>query len=486
MTTPAETRRVETTETEETEAQRRMVLTAHPLQRVGAFALTALAGCREPGDVTADAFDAAVRRMADDAVRAAVLPSTTAEGAFWLKASGSFFPNSKMNHPSRASRGRQEIIDQVVAWRTVPDRNRWPGRSCVLCGRDAVGYFAKVDVPLAESENTRNSTPRGHASLALCWPCVCCFHALPYGCRLTGGQSSAVHSWDDRFLAKITTEQVDRNDQHITLGKPVSKSGGYAAEVEALERLRCYEDDVHEGIELFVFTNYNVPSPDPLHIHGMEQPLAEWLRRNLARTNDLRAMEAAYTRPKMPGRPLLARDAFHGPKRILHVLTSFVGEHSVATLDEPHRRLIQLCFSFATEVMGMNDEDVKSIRRLARNVATVVGSEPTASALKKYQVAHRQSGKLRSWLEREAVAWTLKPPTPDAGPMVSTAQFRLLFDRDGQGWDYQRLLLIAVLEELDNRGWRPVDGAAVAQEIKDSDETAFADHDENESAGINR
>ncbi|WP_250279439.1 hypothetical protein [Frankia sp. Cppng1_Ct_nod] len=468
-----------------TAAQARIVLTAHPLQRVGAFALTAIAGCSEPGQMTADGFATAVRRMAEDAVRAALLPSTTAEGAFWLKASGSFFPNSKMNHPSRVRRSRQENIDLVLAWRTMPARECWPGRCCVLCGRDAVGYFAKVDVPLAESEQTRNSTPRGHAGLALCWPCVCCFHALPYGCRLTGGQSSAVHSWDDRFLGRVTARQVGTNHRHITLGQPVGKSGGYAAEVEALDRLRGYEDDVLEDIELFVFTNYNVPSPNPLQVHGMEQPLAEWLRRRLGRAADLHAVEAAYSRPGIPGRPLLARDAFRDPTRILQVLTAFIRERPMAALDERCRRLIGLCFSFASEVMGMNDEDVESIRRLARNVATVVGAEPTASALKKYQVAHRRSADLRGWLEREAVAWALKPPADTSGPMVGTAQFRLLFDRDGQGWDYQRLLLIAVLEELDGRGWRPADGATAAREIRDSGEPMAADSNENEGGGDN-
>ncbi len=467
------------------EDQERIVLTAHPLQRVGAYAFTAIAGCSEPGQVTAKLFDDVVRRMADDAVRAALLPSTTAEGAFWLKASGSFFPNSKMNHPSRARRSRQENIDLVLAWRTIPNQNCWPGRGCVLCGRDAVGYFAKVDVPLAESEQTRNSTPRGHAGLALCWPCVCCFHALPYGCRLTGGQSSAVHSWDDRFLGKVTTRQVQTNHRHITLGNPVDKGGGYAAEVEALERLCGYEDDVYEGIELLVFTNYNVPSPSPLQIYALEQPLAEWLRRRLGRAANLRAVETAYTRPGMPGRPALARDAFREPMRILNVLTAFVRERPTATLDERCRLLIGLCFSFASEVMGMNDEDVTSIRLLARNVAMVVGAEPTASALKKYQVAHRRSADLRGWLEREAVAWALKPPADTSGPMVSTAQFRLLFDRDGQGWDYQRLLLIAVLEELDRRGWRPADGATAAREIRDSGEPMAADSNENEDGGDN-
>lgn len=74
-----------------------VMLTAHPLQRVGTCALAALAGVADPVGVTSAALDATMARMTEDAVRAAQA-GARGEDDFWLKASMGFFPNSKMNH----------------------------------------------------------------------------------------------------------------------------------------------------------------------------------------------------------------------------------------------------------------------------------------------------------------------------------------------------------------------------------------------------
>ncbi|MFJ2033988.1 hypothetical protein ACIN94_30675, partial [Streptosporangium sp. NPDC087985] len=182
--------------------QSRLVLSAHPLQRVGAYALAFLGKATSPEHLTPEAFEEAVDRIAGDAVSAALERDTKGEKGFWLKASMSFFPNSKMNHLSNAKKDDGTIRDAVRRWRKCPEPQDRPAVACVLCGRGAVGFFGKVDVPLAESDLYRNSTPRGHSGLALCWPCLCSFYALPYGCRLTGGPSIALHSWDERFMAR--------------------------------------------------------------------------------------------------------------------------------------------------------------------------------------------------------------------------------------------------------------------------------------------
>lgn len=75
-----------------------LALTAHPLQRVGAYALAELADVEGPEAVGAEAFRAALGRMTRDAIFAARHRDTKVPGAFWLKASMSFFPNSPMNH----------------------------------------------------------------------------------------------------------------------------------------------------------------------------------------------------------------------------------------------------------------------------------------------------------------------------------------------------------------------------------------------------
>ncbi|WP_157180450.1 hypothetical protein [Protofrankia coriariae] len=481
MTAPAGPGAIASITTEEIEAQRRVVLTAHPLQRVGAFALTALAGCREPGEITADAFDTAVRTMADDAVRAAHAESTKAADGFWLKASGSFFPNSKMNHPSRSKRGRDELTEQVRAWRTMPEARTWPGVPCALCGRAAVSFFGKVDVPLMESENQRNTTAPGQAGLPLCWPCVSCFHALPYGCRLTGGANTAVHSWDDSFLAQATRERVRRNNEHIALGVPVPSNQPSADQI-ALRGLREHGRPLGAGVDLFVFNNDNRGAS--LAVHAMDQPLAEWLRRTMRASNraGYTALVAAHRTKELSGETRLAHHAFRQPSRILRTAAAYLADRPppadpVRDLD---RDLAALCFSFAKEVLYVEQRDVDEIRALARNVATVVAARKTQSELKKFQVAYRDQNpaRLRKWIDDHAVRWMLRSadlPTDATGPFITVPQTRLLFDPDHQTRLHRQLLLVAVLEHLHEMGWHPEAAEGADDELDDETITSTAD-----------
>lgn len=231
--------------------QCRLVLTPHPLQRVGAYALARLAGSGDPDQVGPDGFREATARMTRDAIRAALVRDSKQPDGFWLKSSRSFFPNAKMNHPTIAKSSDDELRSGVAAWREPPQPGAWPAAACVLCGRKAVKYFGKLDVPLAESHVYRNTTPRGHEGTALCWPCACSFYALPYGCRLTGGPSIVVHSWDEDFLRDTVSRRVSRNRRIFEAGQDTAGQV-LAREVVALDALRHYEEPVRAGVELLV------------------------------------------------------------------------------------------------------------------------------------------------------------------------------------------------------------------------------------------
>ncbi len=65
----------------------------------------------------------------------------------------------------------------------------------------------------------------------------------------------------------------------------------------------------------------------------------------------------------------------------------------------------------------------------------------------------------------------LRPPAAGtASPLLTTTQFRLLFDPDGQGWIYRRLLLIAVLNALHAQGWSPKDAAEALADLPEAEE----------------
>ncbi|WP_422770003.1 hypothetical protein ACN28C_25205 [Plantactinospora sp. WMMC1484] len=450
------------------------VLTAHPLQRIGAHALAALSGVDSPAGVLDAELERAAQQMMVDAAEAATRDTKAPDG-FWLKCSLSFFPNSPMNHPSNGKKAQSTVRAAIESWRARPDAARAPGVPCVLCGRPAVGFYGKVDVPLAESDQYRNSTPRGHAGMAICWPCLCCFHALPYGSQLTGGPARALHSWDDDFLNWSVRTQVRRNRQEILVGRRAPRQP-LAAEVLALEALRKYDDELVAGVELLVYSNNN--RGQTLDVHVLDQPLAEWLRRSVRlpeRRTGYRALLRAHRTANRAGVVALARNAFRAPGAVVTTAGRYLGQCAAAgRLPENTGPLVALMMSYVDEVMGMDQKVLSEITATADRVGELL-SQRSAGEFNKFRSAFRRSALLRSWLRREAVNWTLQHHQGDGGvadPLVSTRAYELLFDPgfDGQAWFHRELFFFAVLEKLHRRQWRPADADQAAKELADEDE----------------
>ncbi|MGJ6965160.1 hypothetical protein ACSDR0_24940 [Streptosporangium sp. G11] len=450
--------------------QSRLVLSAHPLQRVGAYALAHLGKAPSPERLAPDAFEKAVHRVTEDAVRAALVRDTKSDKGFWLKSSLSFFPNSKMNHLSNAKKDADTIGDAVREWRRLPKPQARPAVACVLCGRGAVGFFGKVDVPLAESDLYRNNTPRGHAGMALCWPCLCSFHALPYGCRLTGGPSIALHSWDEPFMARTLSRRVERNRQLIALGQ-ADPRGIPAREVLALHALRDHEDRLTAGVELLVFSNNN--RGQTLEIHTMEQPVAEWLRHSSRppRKRGFPALLRAHATPDRPGVVGLARNAFRSPDRIVGAC----GRYLTARLDrgvirDDTAELAELCFSLTIEVMRMNQNEVDEIKTAGAQVAAWLKAENSAGRLREFNATLKEQKRMRHWLMRRNIDALLDTSDRIDGPLVTEEQFRLLFDPEvEQSWLHRQLLVVSVVQRLHELGFKPEDRAEVAAAMADED-----------------
>jgi hypothetical protein len=89
-----------------------IVLTAHPLQRVGAFALAALVRVSHPHELTEAAFDEAMRQIADHALTAARTRDTKSPEGFWLKCGMSLFPNA----PSTTTTSTRRVTPR---WRQI-------------------------------------------------------------------------------------------------------------------------------------------------------------------------------------------------------------------------------------------------------------------------------------------------------------------------------------------------------------------------------
>jgi len=435
-----------------------VALTAHPLQRIGAFALAELAGAAGPETMTTAQFEKATGEMRDAVAATAEVEDSKSVGGFWLGVSYLMWPNSAMNPTARKKLTKEDLRHRIEAWRTYPaTRLDVP---CALCGRAACGFYGKVDVPLGASVEHRNTTVPGHSGLALCAGCVASFHALPYGCQIGGGKAAALHSWDDDFLRRTVAVQVRRTRQQA-IGDSPGGSGPYAREITALRRLRSYEDDLRAGVELYVFSNSN--REQTLDVHALEQPLAEWLRRTMRNYQSHEGfvyLRRAHATDKVPGSALLARNAFRDPARIVRraigYLAGLASESGVPPAET--QPLTMLCLSYVTEVLQVKQGNIERITELAGRIAGLIAAEPEPGRLKKYEHAQRDARELQAYLKREAVQWALH--SGQEQPLVTGEQWRLLFDPDGQGWFHRDLLFVSVLQSLASLKWQPKGTAA--------------------------
>jgi hypothetical protein len=431
-----------------------VALTAHPLQRVGAFALAELASADSPQTMSGGQFARATAIMADDVAATAGVADAKEAGGFWLGVSYLMWPNSAMNPTARKSLTTQQRAERIREWRTYPDTDL--GIPCALCAQPACGFFGKVDVPLGASTEHRNTTVPGHRGLALCAGCLASFHAVPYGCQIGGGRASALHSWDDAFLRDTVAMQVPRTRRQLAISSGSKGPGPYAREVAALSRLRRYEERLRAGVELYVFSNSN--REQSLDVHALDQPLAEWLRASMLgahASEGFRCLVRAHWTEKCPGSALLARNAFRQPDRIVARAVRYAADLALECGAPPAETeaLARICHSFATEVLQVQERDAERIKELADRIAGLIAARPESGRLKKYEAAQRDSRQLQAYLKREAVDWALR--SGQAQPLVTDDQWRLLFEPDSQSWLHRDLLLISVLQSLAARGWRP-------------------------------
>ncbi|MER6503948.1 hypothetical protein ABT218_32565 [Streptomyces sp. NPDC001455] len=462
------------------EQQDRVLLTASPLQRVGAFALAALVRVPHPEQLTAEQFAAAVAVMTRHLLVTADVAKAADPGGFWLGASYLLWPNSKMNPTARGKQSPDERRELIMQWRAMPDPASWPGVPCVYCDRPACKWFGKVDIPLGASSEHRNTTAPGHEGTALCYPCVASLWAFPYGAALSGGRAAVIHSWDDSFLAPVTQVAVQRTLAAAQVPPVKSKPVSYARELAVLGAVRAYGQRVCSGVELFVLSNSN--KEQFLQCQEMGQPVAEWLRSTVSRTDrraGYRILAAAQGTRTVPGEAFLAKRAFGDPAAILHRVIAYLLDQVSARGAVPVEVtvLVPLVYSYCIEVLNMDEKDIARIRDLARRLAALLGQDSRPGPFGGFMRASAKGGDLYGWFRSRSVDWLLKSrPAGMPRVLLPVQDYRLLFD-DDSAWSHRRLLVFAVMEALVEAGWEPKGATEEFEEIAE----IAADLDKNES-----
>ncbi|WP_280433431.1 hypothetical protein [Nocardia brasiliensis] len=449
--------------------QRQIVLTASPLQRVGAFALAALAKVTHPKQVTGQQFDVTVAEMTRHLQLTAKVAKPADPGGFWLSASYMLWPNSKINPTARGKQSPSERRALIEKWRIRADLSDWPDASCAYCGRRACGWFGKVDIPLGASVEHRNTTAPGQEGTPLCYPCVASLWAFPYGAVLSGGMAAAIHSWDDTFLAPVTRDAVDRTLRAAQLPPAKVKPGPYARELQVLTEVRAYGHRINSDVELIVLSNSN--KEQRLQTQLMSQPIAEWLRSTYSRNSAgyPRLVDTQATKT-VPGEAFLAKRAFSNPPAVLHAAASSLLERFSTTRRVPAEviTLKPLVRSYCIEVLSMDEKDVNRITDLAGRLAALLGQDNRPGPFGDFMRANAKGGDLHGWFRSKSVDWLLKArPAGMPKILLPVQDYRLLFD-DEQSWSHRRLLVFAVMEALAQNNWQPKGSPEELEDIADT------------------
>ncbi|MET9535310.1 hypothetical protein ABZY02_32920 [Streptomyces sp. NPDC006649] len=452
------------------EQQHQVLLTASPLQRVGGFALAALAKVGHPEQLTVEQFTTATTTMTRHLLATSDVAKAADAGGFWLSASYMLWPNSKIIPTARGKQSPAERRELIAQWRDMPDSAEWPGVPCAYCDRPACKWFGKVDIPLGASSEHRNTTAPGHEGTPLCFPCVACLWAFPYGAELSGGRAAAVHSWDDVFLAPVTRMAVQRTLAAAQAPASKTKLGPYARELAVLNAVRAYGQRVHSGVELIVLSNSN--KEQFLRTQEMSQPIVEWLRSTATKTNrrtGYQALVAAQAAKAVPGEAFLAKRAFGDPAAILFRTTAHLLDRVSAKGGIPVEAtgLAPLLYSYCIEVLNMDEKDVTRIRDLARRLAALLGQDSRPGPFGGFMRANTKGGDLYGWFRSQSVQWLLKTrPAGMPQTLLPVEDYRLLFD-DDRAWSHRRLLVFAVMEALVEAGWEPKGSAEELEDIAD-------------------
>ncbi|MBT2207243.1 hypothetical protein [Actinomadura sp. NEAU-AAG7] len=448
-----------------------LVLTASPLQRVGAFALAALAKAGHPREVSGEVLHDAVGRMTGHLLETVKVAKAADPGGFWLGASYLLWPNSKLNPTARGKQSFSERDRLIREWRAYPDPAGWPGAPCAYCGRPACDWYGKVDIPLGASAAHRNTTAPGHEGTPLCYPCVASLWAFPYGASLSGGRAALMHSWDDDFLARMTATTVTRTLRQASAGpSEKQKPGPYARELWVLQAVRAYGQRITSGVELIVLSNSN--KEQLLATQELSQPVAEFLRstnKNPKRSAAYPVLVATQGTKQVPGEAFLAKRAFTRPAQVLDFAIGHVLKQISAAALVPAETTVlgPLLYAYCREVLTMDDKDVERIRELARRLAALLGQDSRRGPFREFIQANGKGGNLHGWFRSKGVDWLLFERPKDTPPvLLPVRDYRLLFE-DERSWSWRRLLVFAVLEALAEAGWEPKGPQEELQEIKE-------------------
>lgn len=344
---------------------RHLVLTDHPLQRCGAWAVAVLAGRPRPSDLTSADLDGAVTRLVDDVVAAATAPKSAAAYDWW-KVLFALYPNSKPTHAGR-SRDRHSLREQIVPF-FAPDRSASLVRACTFCASPAGAVWSKAQLPMFDTSKALNTLPPDVSGWPVCRGCRIALWALPYGAWVTAGSATVLMCGSPDVERNFVAKNVSRASRIRQLGFS-GLSADASAETVTLAVLRTHAPEAPVDAALWSFKNDN------------QEP---WLRLTVTRQATARLLQRIEADPacRLGWRRLrgvLARreKAGSGYAAVARTLFDDEQRHVDRLLRELYRQVVdvpgearaldgwrRLARAYQEEMYGMEIERLAPARRL--------------------------------------------------------------------------------------------------------------------------
>ncbi|MGD9482798.1 hypothetical protein WDH52_05970 [Streptomyces sp. TRM70308] len=228
--------------------------TSHPLQRAGAWAVAVLAGRASPHEVTSAELDAVASRVVADVSTAALAAKDTVAYDWW-KVLLALYPNSKATH-SKRSRDRA-VLESGISEMFVPDISGVPAWPCTFCGARATVVWAKLSLPLFDTNKVLNTLPPGVPGWPVCRGCRVAAWALPYGAWVTAGSATVLSCEEDAAEREFAARNVLHAQRVMQLGFPRARRPGARAELIAARALGAIRPGLPAAATLWSFKNDN-------------------------------------------------------------------------------------------------------------------------------------------------------------------------------------------------------------------------------------
>jgi CRISPR-associated protein Cst1 len=494
--------------------------TGHPLVDVGVATITAFAGKRDPGALTANDLDRVAdyiaREYVEQPLKSFLTVAFTSNAWFSQYAYNPDVPglSDEKRQERRQTRSRLASY-HLEQWKETADksgtaRGVFTGERTIaveLSGKLTKGRAGRAQVPLALGDKYINFYAGGDPGLAISGKALLCLQAFPLGCAKCGGRLLIVHSDNDELTYHFAKTFLIRNRKAVQMARaagekkmPETQFSHRTLLVDTLLKVQIEAKD--ESEQPFSLTAYHLsnsgqgPKLDiyhlPLEITGFLREMQTADYHNEWNAIVHRAWEVAPKRkrkkgdkPFQPRRNWLYEDLFDLPDNAPRFLRTYFlrialryarGKTDPRVDYSPQKETNLISWKitgrFLWRILHMDKERIEQIRTMGDQLADYVSDQNDRRFFREFFTVQRYDH-FRTVLVKANLAH-VKRGSP---PIITFDPYIEVFEEGNElahpDWRLARdLVLIRMVECLYKQGWLGSNADILPESAEDETESA--------------